>query len=173
MKINLDRGQQMKKLAETALLLCACAWPVFAQTGTSTKSPGKGPTMSEAQKKTPRAATSTNDMATSYELEQLERKWAKAWAIGDTSTIRDMLADDWIGIDSEDNQSTKKSYIDSSLKPNPSAPSLWEVGPTDVLVLGSVAIVQGTNLYSNGSKAGFTDVFVKRDGKWVVVRSHW
>jgi hypothetical protein len=48
-----------------------------------------------------------------------------------------------------------------------------------VKVLGSVAVVQGTNTEKSTSADGkdssgkyaWMDVFVKRDGKWVVVRS--
>jgi hypothetical protein len=53
-----------------------------------------------------------------------------------------------------------------------------EFGPMDVKVLGNVAVVQGgdteksvTNRKDTSGKWGWMDVFVKRDGKWVAVRS--
>jgi hypothetical protein len=55
----------------------------------------------------------------------------------------------------------------------------FEFGPMDVKLLGSIAVVQGTNTEKSTSADGkdssgkyaWMDVFVKRDGKWVIVRS--
>jgi ketosteroid isomerase-like protein len=55
----------------------------------------------------------------------------------------------------------------------------FEFGPMDVKVLGSVAVVQGSNTEKSTTSDGkvssgkyaWMDVFVKRGGKWVIVRS--
>ena len=55
----------------------------------------------------------------------------------------------------------------------------FEFGPMDVKVLGSVAVVQGSNAEKSttadgkdsSGKYAWMDVFVRRDGKWVIVRS--
>jgi hypothetical protein len=54
----------------------------------------------------------------------------------------------------------------------------FEIGPMDVKVLGNVAVVQGSDTEKSSYKGKDTsgkwiwmDVFVKRDGKWVAVRS--
>ena len=54
----------------------------------------------------------------------------------------------------------------------------FEMGPMDVKVLGSVAVVQGSDTEKSttdgkdtSGKFSWMDVFVKRDGKWVAVRS--
>jgi len=53
-----------------------------------------------------------------------------------------------------------------------------EVGPMEVKVLGTVAVVQGSDTEKSMFKGKDTsgkyvwmDVFAKRDGKWVAVRS--
>jgi ketosteroid isomerase-like protein len=55
-----------------------------------------------------------------------------------------------------------------------------EFGPMDLKVFGSVAVVQGSNSEKSTTTDGkdssgeyaWMDVFVNRDGKWVIVRSH-
>jgi len=55
----------------------------------------------------------------------------------------------------------------------------FEIGSMDVKVLDNVAVVQGSVTEKRTTrgqdwtgKAVFTDVFVKRGDKWVIVRSH-
>jgi hypothetical protein len=53
-----------------------------------------------------------------------------------------------------------------------------EIGSMEVKVLGNVAVVQGTDTEKStfdgkdsSGKYAWMDVFAKRDGKWVAVRS--
>jgi hypothetical protein len=71
-----------------------------------------------------------------------------------------------------------KQNLRTSVKSGKDTPESVEYGPTDVKVLGSVAVVQGsdteesvTNGKDSSGKYVWMHVFVKRDGKWVAVRS--
>ncbi len=145
----------MKKLAGAALLVCACVGLVFAQTQ---KQPAKGPSVSQA-------------------IKQLEHDWVDAAKAGDTDKLGQILADDWTGIGYDGKKQTKQSLL-ADMKSGASKLESFEFGPMDVKVLGSVAVVQGsdtekstTNGKDSSGKWVWMDVFVKRDGKWVAVRS--
>ena len=145
----------MKKLAGAALLVCACVGLVFAQTQTQ---PAKGPSVSQA-------------------IKQLEHDWVDAAKAGDTDKLGQILADDWTGIGNDGKKQTKQSLL-ADIKSGASKLESFEFGPMDVKVMGSVAVVQGsdtekstTNGKDSSGKWAWMDVFVKRDGKWVAVRS--
>ncbi len=145
----------MKKLAGAALLVCACVGLVFAQTQTQ---PAKGPSVSQA-------------------IKQLEHDWVDAAKAGETDKLGQILADDWTGIGYDGKKQTKQSLL-ADIKSGASKLASFEFGPMDVKVMGSVAVVQGsdtekstTNGKDSSGKWVWMDVFVKRDGKWVAVRS--
>ena len=146
----------MKKLAVGILLVSACVGLAFAQTQTP---PVKSPSAAESVK-------------------QLERDWADAAKAGDTDKVSQILADDWIGVGYDGSKETKQNHL-ADMKSGKFKLESFEFGPMDVKVLGSVAVVQGTNTEKstgvNGKdssgKYAWMDVFVKRDRKWVIVRS--
>jgi ketosteroid isomerase-like protein len=145
----------MKKLVGAVLLVSACVGPAFAQ---AQKAPAKGPSVAEGVK-------------------QLEHDWSDAMKAGDTDKLGQILADDWVGIGYDGSKETKQSYL-AELKSGKSKLESFEFGPMDVKVLGSVAVVQGsdtekstTNGKDSSGKFAWMDVFAKRDGKWVAVRS--
>ena len=146
----------MKKLAVGILLVSACVGLALAQTQTP---PVKGPSAAESVK-------------------QLERDWADAAKAGDTDKVSQILADDWIGVGYDGTKETKQNHL-ADMKSGKFKLESFEFGPMDVKVLGSVAVVQGTNTEKStgvdgkdsSGKYAWMDVFVKRDGKWVVVRS--
>ena len=72
---------------------------------------------------------------------------------------------------------TKQGFL-ADLKSGRDKAQSVEIGPMDVKVLGNVAIVQGSdteksvmNGKDTSGKWVWMDVFVKREGKWVAVRS--
>jgi uncharacterized protein (TIGR02246 family) len=146
----------MKKLVIGMLLVSACIGLAFAQTQTP---PVKGPGAAESVK-------------------QLEHDWTDAVKAGDADKVNQILADDWIGVGYDGSKETKQSHL-ADMKSGKYKLESFEFGPMDVKVLGSVAVVQGTNTEKSTSADGkdssgkyaWMDVFVKRDGKWVVVRS--
>jgi ketosteroid isomerase-like protein len=151
--------KRMKKLAGAVLLLCACAGLVFAQTQMSpAATPAKGPGVAQGVK-------------------QLEHDWLDAMKAGDIDKLSSIMADDWVGIGFGDGKATKQSYL-ADVKSGTSKMESFEIGPMDVKVLGNVAVVQGSDTEKSSYKGKDTsgkwiwmDVFVKRDGKWVAVRS--
>lgn len=145
----------MKKLVGAVLLVSACVGLAFAQAQTP---PAKGPSVAEAVK-------------------QLEHDWVDATKAGDTDKLGQILADDWAAIGYDGSKQTKQSYM-ADWKSGKSKLESFEFGPMDVKVMGNIAVVQGsdtekstTNGKDSSGKFAWMDVFVKRDGKWVAVRS--
>jgi len=144
----------MKKLGGAVLLVSACVGLAFA---TQTP-PAKGPSAAQAVK-------------------QLEHDWVDASKAADTDKLGQILADDWTGVGFDGSKQTKESYM-ADWKSGKAKLESFEFGPMDVKVLGSVAVVQGSDTEKSttdgkdtSGKFSWMDVFVKRDGKWVAVRS--
>jgi ketosteroid isomerase-like protein len=147
----------MKKLVGAILLVCACVGLVFAQTP---KAPAaaKGPSISDSVK-------------------QLEHDWTDGAMAGDADKVGAVLADDWAGIGNDGATETKESYV-GAIKSGDSKLTSFTFGPMTVKVIGSVAIVQGSDTEKSSSKGKDTsgkyvwmDVFANRGGKWQAVRS--
>jgi ketosteroid isomerase-like protein len=149
----------MKKLIGTVLLVCGCFGLSFAQT------------------QSPPAATSTKGPSVSQVIMQLEHDWVDGAKARDWDKLSQILADDWTGIAYDGSKDTKQR-IQAAVKSGADKVESYEFGPMDVKVMGNVAVVQGsdtekstTNGKDTSGKSVWMDVFVKRDGKWVVVRS--
>jgi len=145
----------MKKLVGAIFLISACVGLAFAQAQTS---PAKGPSVAEAVK-------------------QLEHDWVDAAKARDTDKLGQILADDWASIGYDGSKQTKQSYM-ADWKSGKSKLESFEFGPMDVKVMGNVAVIQGsdtekstTNGKDTSGKFAWMDVFTRRDGKWVAVRS--
>jgi ketosteroid isomerase-like protein len=111
------------------------------------------------------------------ELKQVEHDWADAEKANDMDKLGQIIADDWKAIGPDGAKVTKAEFIDG-YKSGKSKTESYEFGPLDVKVIGTVGIVQGTDTekssYAGKDSSGkyaWTDVFAKRDGKWVAVRS--
>jgi ketosteroid isomerase-like protein len=149
----------MKKLIETLLITCVGVGMAFADTPSPTAAPtAKGPSVSQA-------------------IKQLEQDWTDAMKAGDADKLGQIVADDWIGLTYEGGKETKQSLL-AGVKSGKDKAESVENGPMNVKVLGSVAVVQGsdteksmTNGKDSSGKFVWMDVFVKRDGNWVAVRS--
>jgi ketosteroid isomerase-like protein len=111
------------------------------------------------------------------ELKQMEHDWADAEKVNDTDKLSQIIADDWKAIGPDGVKITKAEFIDG-YKSGKTKTESFEIGAMEVKVIGSVGIVQGTdtekssyNGKDSSGKYAWTDVFAKRDGKWVAVRS--
>jgi ketosteroid isomerase-like protein len=125
-----------------------------------------------AQAKQPKA---DSDAAISQTLQAMEQAWLNAEKNHDAAAFEQLVADDWIAISPDGKSETKAeraaeietAHIDSAT-----------LGDLKVRVLGDTAVVTGTDDESTmegGKKSSdhyaWTDVFVRRNGKWLAVAS--
>ena len=141
----------MTKFLGVVFLAAACFHPAYGQT---------------------KAASTTADA-----VKQLERDWSNAQKAGDVGKLSQILADDWVGLGFDGTRATKKESLDN-IKSGANKLVSFELGPMDVQVIGTVAIVQGSDTEKSSFKGKDTsgkwvwmDVFALRDGKWQAVRS--
>ena len=150
----------MKRLMGMLLTVTLCAGVVLAQ--------GKG--KGEGKMKAERAAEMD-------ELKQIEQDWVDAQKAKNPDKLGEILDDRWSEI-GPDGKSTDKATALAHLKmPGYSLDSI-ELGPMKVRIYGNMAVVTGSDT-EKSSEAGkdtsgkyvWTDVFIKRDGKWKAVAS--
>lgn len=139
-------------------MLCAYTGLLFAQTPAA-------PTAGQAK-----------GSSVSQTLMQMEKDWLAAQKAGDIDKLSQIVAGDWVGINNGKRE-TRQSYL-AAVKSGEAKIESFEIGPMSVKVLGSVAVVQGsdtetglTNGKDSSRKYVWMDVFVKRAGKWVALRS--
>ena len=145
----------MNRIGLAMLLALAWAGVSFAQAEAPA---AKGPSTSEA-------------------IKQLEHDWTDAAKAGDAEKLGQILADDWMELTYDGKKLTKQAAL-ADLKSGKSKVESFEFGPMDVKVLGNVAVVQGSDTEKSTTEGKDTsgkwvwmDVFAKRGGKWMAVRS--
>ncbi len=148
----------MKKLVLVALFIAVFAGPAPAQ-----------------EKSAPEAKSKSANPAAA--IKQLEHDWIDAAKTGDADKLNQILADDWSALGPDGTKITKAAFVEN-YKSGKSKIESFDFGAMDVKVLGNVAVVQGsdteksvTDGKDSSGKYAWTDVFAKRNGKWVVVRS--
>lgn len=111
-------------------------------------------------------------------LMQMERDWAQALVKADMATLDRIIAHDWVLVSPEGQKQSRMAAMDEmrsgTMKFTSMTPS-----DLDVRVFGDTAVVTGRTMdkgtYKGQDVSGeyrFTDVFVKRDGRWQAVSSH-
>jgi ketosteroid isomerase-like protein len=130
-----------------------------------------------ADTRAPMSTVATEGERTAETLQQLERDWADAEEARDSDKIGQIVADDWAGVSNDGGKLTKEQLI-ARIKSGKVQTDSVEFGPMEVKVLGDVAVVQGSDVEKSTTNGNHTsgelvwmDVFTKRDGKWVAVRS--
>jgi ketosteroid isomerase-like protein len=125
----------------------------------------------------PAPAPSAKSPGVPQAIKQLEHDWIDAERTGDAARLSQILADDWIGI-GYDGKKERKQEMLADVKSGKGKVDSFEYGPVDVKVLGNVAVFQGSDTEKSSfdgkdtsGKYAWMDVFVKREGKWVAVRS--
>lgn len=110
-------------------------------------------------------------------IKQLEHDWTDAAKAGDTDKLSQIIAEDWNGVGPDGSKLTRQELFDS-MKSGKYKIESMDFGPMEVKVLGNTAVVQGsdteksiTDGKDSSGKYFWMDVFTKRDGKWVAVRS--
>ncbi len=116
---------------------------------------------------------SASDVAAT--LKATEQAWIDAELHHDTTAFEKLVADDWVAITPEGPTETKAERAAEILKGTVTSATL---GPMNVRVFGDTAVVTGsdveTEIVHGKETIGYyvwTDVFVKRDGKWLAVAS--
>lgn len=110
-------------------------------------------------------------------LLQLEHEWSQADVQKDAAALNRILADDWIGIDFEGTALTKAQALRGIGSGSGSLESTVLSG-VKVRIYGNTGIVTGTDTekgeYHGKDSSGkylWTDVFVRRNGRWQAVSS--
>ena len=122
-----------------------------------------------------KAATASSEQI----IKQLEEDWAKALVKRDQATIDRITAPDWILTDSTGTLQTK-AQADADLKSGDLAFESFKINELKVRLYGDTAIVHGLETekskYKGDNLSGqyrFTDVFMRRDGRWQSVATHF
>jgi len=109
-------------------------------------------------------------------LMQMEREWVEAAQKKDSDTLNRILADDWVG--QGPTGITTKAQALSELKSGDSTLESITLGDMKVRVFGDAAVVAGSDDEKSSFKGKdtsghytWTDVFVKRHGKWQAAAS--
>lgn len=124
--------------------------------------------MADKQAKTKSSAEQT--------LMQLERDWYEAGLKNDAAAIDKILADDWVGQGPPG--ATTKAQAIADIKAGDSKLESGTLGDMKVRVFGDTAVVAGSDVNKSSYKGkdtsghwNWTDVFVKRQGRWQAVAS--
>ena len=150
------KNNKMKKLIGAVLFACVCVGLVLARPA---EAPSESPSVADT-------------------LKQLEQDFGDAIKAVDANKLNQILADDWVSLGGSGRILTKERAL-GDLKSGNDKLESFEIGPMDVKVLDNVAVVQGSATEKRttrgqdwSGKTVWTDVFVKRGDKWVIVRSH-
>lgn len=101
-----------------------------------------------------------------------ESAWAESVATGDASTVKRILAEDFIGVHPSGRQYRKAEMVEGT----PKAPEVFasnHVNDVIVRFYGNVAVAQGSETWhkKKGETGRFvwTDTWLKRNGAWQIV----
>jgi ketosteroid isomerase-like protein len=115
------------------------------------------------------------DAGISQTLRATEQAWLNAEKNHDAAAFEQIVADDWIAIN-PDGKSQTKTERAAEIKTARTASAT--LGDMKVRVFGDTAVVTGTDdeiTMIDGKRSSdhyvWTDVFVKRNGKWLAVAS--
>jgi len=113
--------------------------------------------------------------AISQTLQAMEQAWLDAERNHDAAAFEKIVADDWIAITPDGKSQTKAERASEIKTGHVDSATL---GDMKVRVFGDTAVVTGTDdevTTKDGQKSTghyvWTDVFVKRNGKWLAVAS--
>lgn len=126
------------------------------------------------------AATTAASPAENVEqvITQLEREWAEAGVKADAAALDRLIASDW-SLTSWDGQTQTKAQILEEIKAGAYKQESVNLDNIKVRTFGDVAVVTLSQTeksrYKGKDSSGrylYTDVWVKRNGKWQAVATH-
>ena len=116
-----------------------------------------------------------SDAAISQTLQAMEQAWLDAEKNNDAAAFEQIVADDWIAVNPDGKSQTKAERAAEIKTAHVVSATL---GDMRVRVFGDTAVVTGTDdeiTMTDGKKSNdhyvWTDVFLKRNGKWLAVAS--
>lgn len=122
-------------------------------------------------------ATDAGSSADREQILQLERDWVQSWVTMDVAANERIVADDYLGTE-PDGKRVRKADLLAELKSDEAPLASNHLNEDDVTIrfYGETAIVNGSESWrlKEGGKSGryiWTDIFVKRKGRWQVVAS--
>ena len=119
----------------------------------------------------------TSSAATVRELERIEQRLGATYVAGDCDGWGDLLADDW-SVTHITGQVITKAEAVATCKMPPVKIADYKIEDLTIRVFDGSAVVTGrTTAVTAGATPikvvlRFTDVFVRRNGRWLVVASH-
>ncbi|MGA9773019.1 MAG: DUF4440 domain-containing protein [Blastocatellia bacterium] len=138
----------------------------------------------EPKKPADTASPSTQAGSVEQDLLKLEREWLDAYTKRDVAAMERIEADDFTITFSDGTVMTKADEIARLKNPAPAgAPPIFMTADTKVRIYGDTAVLTGKVIqrgtYRDGPQKGqdynlqhrYTDVYVKRNGRWQVVAS--
>jgi ketosteroid isomerase-like protein len=121
------------------------------------------------------AGAQSSEAEARQELVALEERWGEAIRDGDAAAIEPILGDELIYTGPDGERSTKAEEL-RAITAGDSDVSEFETGNIEVRLYGDVAVVLGEHAqkgtYKDEDTSGryrWTEVFVRRDGRWQVV----
>jgi ketosteroid isomerase-like protein len=123
-------------------------------------------------------ATPSNVSSAKDTLVQIEHEWGNAMMKRDVAAFSRCIADEWV-LTTSDGSLVTKSIAQADLKEGALRIESFRLDDVSVHVYGDAAVVSGLITEKSklrdkdtSGKRRFTDVFVKRDGRWPAVASH-
>jgi ketosteroid isomerase-like protein len=121
----------------------------------------------------PQTSVASQSEAERY-IAESERQWAEAVASGDTAVIDRILADDFVGVDTDGSHYNKAKAVADTRQP-PKELLSNHLNEVKIRFYGDAAIAQGNESWERRSeipKRGrfvLTDTWIRRNGKWQIV----
>ena len=115
----------------------------------------------------------------SDELTDIQQRLARAWMAGDRAAIERIIAPDWTVTGTDGSVSTRADVLRDVFETKVHRITLVQIDDVRVRVFGDAAVVTGRT-HGRGEYSSvpydvtvrFTDVFVRRNGRWQAVASH-
>jgi ketosteroid isomerase-like protein len=128
------------------------------------------------EKKPAQQAASTPASAVAQELMKVERAWLDAYLKRDVAAMEQIESDDFTITHANGQVITKAQEIANLKREGAMDPSTsFDTEDTKVRVYGDTAILTGIFVFKSKNsfeRSRYTDVYVKRNGRWQVVASH-
>ena len=119
-------------------------------------------------------STSTRDANELETLADLNRAYVDSVQGSDVARFREFLADDFLCSNPDGSLLDRDGFLEQTAKPV--TITGLEAHDVDIRTLGDIAIIHGRTTYTHADGtpgAGrYTDVWARRDGRWLAVAAH-